>query len=147
MYSVERKFVKTAAFKGEEKWYLVNAKGAVLGRIAAKIAARLRGKHLSTFTPNQNMGAHVVVINADQVVLTSKKISQKTYYHHSGYIGGLKSVRADTLLREKPTRVMTYAVTGMLPKNKLGEAMAKRLRVYAGDTHPHYAQQPEIWKI
>jgi len=135
--------VKTKAFSASEvpqKWHLVDASGQVLGRMAAQVAVLLRGKHKPTFTPNQNMGDSVVVINAERVVLTGKKKIQKMYYHHTGYIGGLKSVNAGTLQRERPDRMVTWAITGMLPKNKLGRAMAKRLRVYAGPTHPHGAQ-------
>jgi len=135
--------MKTKAFSASEvpqEWRVVDASGQVLGRMAAQVAALLRGKHKPTFTPNQNMGDSVIVINAEQVVLTGKKNVQKMYHHHTGYIGGLKSISAGTLQIERPDRMVTWAITGMLPKNKLGRAMAKKLRVYAGPTHPHGAQ-------
>ncbi len=138
--------MKTTAFKETEvetQWHVVDADGQVLGRMAARVAGLLRGKHKPTFTPNQNMGDHVVVVNAGKVVLTGKKRVQKQYHHHTGYIGGLKSITAGTLLRERPDRMVTWAITGMLPKNKLGRAMAKKLRVYAGPSHPHEAQRPQ----
>ena len=141
--------VKTKAFLASEvpqTWHLVDASGQVLGRMAARVAALLRGKHKPTFTPNQNMGDSVIVINAAQVVLTGKKKVQKIYHRHTGYIGGLKSISAGTLQRERPDRMVTWAITGMLPKNKLGRAMAKRLRVYAGPTHPHGAQIQQMQK-
>jgi len=112
--------------------------------MAAQVAALLRGKHKPTFTPNQNMGDSVIVINAEQVILTGKKKTQKIYHHHTGYIGGLKSIDAGTLQRERPDRMVTWAITGMLPKNKLGRAMAKKLRVYAGPTHPHAGQVQKV---
>ncbi len=138
--------MKTTSFKStdiEEKWYLVDAEGKVLGRMAAKIAAILRGKHRPLFTPNQDLGDHVVVINAEKVVLSGKKEEQKQYYRHSGYIGGIKSTSLKELRQDHPDRIVRNAVTGMLPKTKLGKAMAKKLRIYAGGTHPHQAQQPE----
>ncbi len=138
--------MKTIAFKKtdfDEKWYIVDAKDQVLGRMAARIAAILRGKHTPHFTPNQDMGGHVVVINADKIVLTGKKAVQKQYFRHSGYIGGIKSISAKNLLQDYPDRLVKKAITGMLPKTKLGKAMAKKLRVYAGEKHPHAAQNPE----
>ncbi len=138
--------MKTISFgieSSEEKWHLVDAKGRVLGRMATKIAAILRGKHKPIFTPNQDLGDHVIVVNADQVVLTGDKWRQKHYYRHTGYIGGLKDVTADQLRREHPERIVEYAVLGMLPKTKLGKAMASKLKVYAGGDHPHAAQKPE----
>jgi len=135
--------MKTKAFSASEvpqEWHLIDASGQVLGRMAAQVAVLLRGKHKPTFTPNQNMGDSVIVINAEQVVLTGKKKVQKMYHHHTGYIGGLKSISAGTLQIERPDRMVTWAITGMLPKNKLGRAMAKKLRVYAGPTHPHEGQ-------
>jgi large subunit ribosomal protein L13 len=138
--------VKTISFKESEikkEWFLVDAKGLVLGRMAAKVAAILRGKHKPTFTTNQDIGDHVVVINAAHVVLTAGKAEKKIYYHHSGYIGGLKAIPAAKMQKEKPERMVTYAITGMLPKTKLGNAMAKKLRVCAGAEHPYQAQNPQ----
>ncbi len=134
---------KTRAFKASETpeaWHLIDASGQVLGRMATQAAVLLRGKHKPVFTPNENVGDSVVVINAEKVVLTGKKWTQKEYHRHSGFIGGLKTVSADALRREHPDRIVTWAITGMLPKTKLGRAMAKKLRVYAGPTHPHAAQ-------
>jgi len=137
--------MRTIAFKAEDfqkDWYLVDAKGLVLGRMATKVASILRGKHKPQFTPNHDMGDHVIVVNSSDVVLTAGKAVKKHYYSHSQYIGGLKDTTAEKLLKEKPERVVTYAVLGMLPKTKLGRAMAKKLRVYAGPSHPHEAQNP-----
>ncbi|MBI3802547.1 MAG: 50S ribosomal protein L13 [Nitrospirae bacterium] len=143
--------MKTIAFKEadiQRKWFLVDADGKTLGRMATKVAAILRGKHKPIFTPNQDLGDHVIVINAAKVVLTAGKAARKKYYHHSGYMkGGLKETTAEKLLREKPERVVTYAINGMLPKTKLGNAMAKKLKVYAGPEHPHQAQGPEVLEI
>lgn len=138
--------MKTVAFHEADitkEWFLVDAKGLVLGRMATKVAAILRGKHKPVFTPNQDLGDHVIVVNASDVVLTAGKAAKKKYYHHSQYIGGLKETTAEKLQKEKPERLVTYAITGMLPKTKLGNAMAKKLRVYAGPSHPHQAQNPK----
>ena len=138
--------MKTTAFKEadiQRKWYVVDANGQVLGRMAAQVAAILRGKHKPIFTPNADLGDHVVVINAEKVVLTAGKADKKEYFHHSGYIGGLKQTTATKMQREKPERMVTYAIIGMLPKPKHGNAMAKKLKDYAGDVHPHQAQLPE----
>ncbi|MFY9270742.1 MAG: 50S ribosomal protein L13 [Candidatus Manganitrophaceae bacterium] len=143
--------MKTTAFKESDiqrKWYLVDADGKTLGRMAARIAAVLRGKHKPIFTPNQDLGDHVVVINAEKIVMTGGKAAKKKYYHHSGYMrGGLKETTAEKLLKEKPERVVTYAILGMLPKTKLGSAMGKKLKVYAGPDHPHQSQRPEVYEI
>jgi large subunit ribosomal protein L13 len=142
--------MKTTAFKEadiQRKWFVVDANGKVLGRMATQIAAILRGKHKPIFTPNQDLGDHVVVINAEKVVLTAEKLEKKEYFHHTGYIGGLKQTTAAKMQREKPERLVTYAIIGMLPKTKLGNAMAKKLKVYAGETHPHQAQQPEVLQL
>jgi large subunit ribosomal protein L13 len=125
------------------EWYIVDAEGQTLGRLATRIATVLRGKHKPTFTPHMDMGDHVIVINADKVVLTGSKADQKLYHAHSGYPGGLRSVPFATMLERKPTDVVEKAVKGMLPKNKLGNAMGKKLKVYAGSEHPHAAQQPQ----
>lgn len=126
-----------------EKWWVVDAEDKILGRLASTVAARLRGKHNPRFTPHVDMGDWVVVINADKIQLTGKKLTQKTYYRHSGYIGGLKAVSADKLLEKKPEELIRLAVKGMLPKNRLGRQMNKKLKVYAGAQHPHEAQKPE----
>jgi len=125
------------------KWYLVDAQGLVLGRLATNIASRLRGKHNPLFTPNVDMGDHIVVINADKVVLTGKKLAKKVYYRHSGYTGGLKMITAQKLMEKRPEDLIRYAVKGMLPKNSLGRKLNKKLKVYAGTTHPHSANHPE----
>ncbi len=130
-----------------KEWFLVDAKGQILGRMATKIASILRGKHKPTYTPNQDLGDHVVVINAADVVLTAGKEEKKIYYSHSGYIGGLKEVKASKMKKERPERMVTYAIVGMLPKTKLGNAMAKKLRVYAGPEHIHQAQNPKPLQI
>ncbi len=125
------------------KWYLVDARGKVLGRLAARVAGLLIGKHKPTYARHLDVGDHVVVINADKVELTGQKLADKVYRWHSGYIGGLREVRAETMLRTHPERVIEWAVTGMLPKTKLGRAMAKKLKVYRGSDHPHASQRPE----
>ena len=131
----------------ENKWYVVDAEGAVLGRIASGIAARLRGKHNPLFTPNADMGDSIIVINAEKIVLTGKKWKQKTYYHHSGYMGGIKSITAEKLLEKRPEDLIRHAVKGMLPKNRLGRKLMKKLRVYSGDSYPHTAQEPETLNL
>ena len=130
-----------------QKWYLVDANGAVLGRLASQVAHRLRGKHNPKFTPHVDTGDWVIVINAEKIVLTGRKMDQKMYYRHSGYIGGLKQMSAKELLEKKPEELVRSAVKGMLPKNKLGRQLFKKLRGYTGDAHPHEAQQPEVIKI
>ena len=125
-------------------WGLVDAKGAVLGRLAAKIASRLQGKHNPLYTPHVDTGDWIVVINADKIVLTGRKLDQKQYYRHSGFIGGLKSTTARELQEKKPEDLIRFAVKGMLPKNRLGKKQLKKLKVYAGDQHPHEAQNPEV---
>lgn len=137
---------KTFMAKEDEvakKWYLVDAKDQVLGRLASEIARRLRGKHKAIFTPHNDTGDFVVVVNAEKVRLTGRKMDQKVYYRYSGYIGGLKETVAKTLLAKKPTEMLMLAVRGMLPKNSLGRRQLKKLKVYAGDQHPHSAQKPE----
>lgn len=127
----------------KEIWHLVNAEGKTLGRLAARVAAVLRGKHRPTFTPNVDMGDHVVIINAEKIQLTGSKMETKLYRHHTGYPGGLKTATAEHLFRKDPTELLTRAIEGMLPKNPLGNGMAKKLRVYTGPNHPHHAQKPE----
>ncbi|MFH0932916.1 MAG: 50S ribosomal protein L13 [Nitrospirota bacterium] len=128
----------------ERKWYLVDAKDAILGRLATKIATRLRGKNKSIFTPHIDTGDFVIVVNADKIRLTGKKLENKIYYHHSGYPGGLKAESAKDRLNRKPEMVIMDAVWGMLPKGRLGRAILKKLKVYRGPEHPHKAQKPEI---
>ncbi len=130
-----------------DKWYILDAEGIVLGRLATTVASRLRGKHSPLFTPHVDTGDSIIVINADKVVLTGKKWSQKQYYRHSGYIGGLKTITAKELLEKRPEDLVRFAVKGMLPKNRLGKTLFKKLKVYAGNVHPHDAQQPEVLKI
>lgn len=127
----------------QEKWYLVNAEGKALGRLAARVAGMLRGKHRPTFTPNVDMGDHVVIINAEKIRLTGDKMETKLYRRHSGYPGGLKTATAKQVFRKQPTRLLVEAIEGMLPKTPLGNHMAKKLRVYVGPSHPHRAQNPE----
>ena len=126
----------------KEKWWLVDAEGKVLGRLASEVANVLRGKNKPQFTPNVDTGDFVVVVNADKVKLTGNKLSQKMYHRHSGYIGGLKSISAEDLLTKKPEMLIQHAVKGMLPKNRLGRKIFKKLKVYAGNEHPHEAQNP-----
>ncbi|MDY7032147.1 MAG: 50S ribosomal protein L13 [Thermodesulfobacteriota bacterium] len=128
----------------ERKWYLVDAEGKVLGRLASNIATRLRGKHKPVYTPHVDTGDFIVVINAEKVLLTGKKLKQKVYHRHSGYPGGLKSITAEKFQQKKPEELIRLVVKGMLPKNSLGRSMIKKLKIYAGDKHPHEAQKPEI---
>ena len=131
----------------KEKWYVVDADGAVLGRLASTVAARLRGKHNPLFTPHVDTGDRIIVINANKVVLTGRKWEKKNYYRHSGYIGSLKTITAQKLLEKRPEDLVRFAVKGMLPKNRLGSKLFKKLKVYSGDQHPHEAQQPEILEL
>jgi large subunit ribosomal protein L13 len=126
------------------KWYLLDAEGKVLGRLASRVASLLIGKHKPIYAPHVDVGDHVVVINAAKVHLTGQKRTDKLYRRHSGYIGGLREITADTMLKTHPERVIEWAVSGMLPKTKLGRAMAKKLKVYGGSDHPHTAQRPEV---
>lgn len=137
--------MKTYQAKKEElkyQWYLVNAERKVLGRLASELAKILRGKHKPTFTPHLDTGDFVVVVNAEKVGLTGKKLKDKIYYRHTGYPGGIKEVSAEKLLAKKPTELIRRAVKGMLPKNSLGRQMLRKLKVYAGPDHPHKAQNP-----
>ncbi len=127
----------------ERRWFLVDAEGQTLGRLASRIAQILRGKHKPIYTPFLDTGDHVIVINAGQVHLSGRKETDKLYRSHSGYVGGLKTTAAGDLRKKHPTRVVEEAVKGMLPKTKLGRAMFQKLKVYAGDKHPHQAQQPQ----
>jgi large subunit ribosomal protein L13 len=127
----------------EKKWYVIDASGKVLGRLASRIAQILRGKHKPQFTPHLDTGDHVIVVNAEKVMLTGKKASFKKYAHHTGYPGGLKEEKFADLLKQKPERIIELAVKGMLPHNRLGRRLFTKLKVYAGDQHPHAAQRPE----
>jgi large subunit ribosomal protein L13 len=131
----------------DKKWYLVDAENKVLGRLASQIAIRLRGKHKPIFTPHADTGDFVVVINAEKVALTGNKWDNKIYYHHTGYIGGLKQISAKKLIEKKPDQVLYMAVKRMLPKNSLGRRQLKKLKIYSGSEHPHEAQKPEILEI
>lgn len=131
----------------QRKWYIVDAEGVVLGRLASQVANILRGKTKPIYTPNMDTGDYVIIINADKVVMTGKKLDQKIYYHHSGYVGGLKETKYRKLLAEKPEFAVRHAVVGMLPKGPLGRQMAKKLKVYSGPDHEHAAQQPEKYDL
>ena len=128
----------------ERKWYVVDAEGKTLGRLASEIARVLRGKHKPIFTPHLDTGDYVIVNNAEKVKVTGKKLDQKIYYHHSGYVGGMKETTLKKMLADKPERVIELAVKGMLPKGPLGRQMYKKLFVYAGPEHKHEAQKPEV---
>ena len=142
-----RAFAATKSVSSDEverQWYVVDAEDLVLGRLATRIATVLRGKHKPSFTPHSDTGDHVIVVNAEKVQLTGRKREQKTYYRHTGYMGGIKSITADKLLASAHSdRVVRNAVRGMLPKNTLGRQMLSKLRVYAGPDHPHASQKPE----
>ena len=127
----------------DRKWFVVDASGKVLGRLASRVAHVLRGKHKPTFAPHLDVGDHVVVINAEKIHLTGRKLTDKMYRWHSGYIGGLREVSAERMLKSHPERVVEWAIQGMLPKGRLGRAMARKLKVYKGFDHPHAAQKPE----
>ncbi len=131
----------------ERKWYIIDADGKPLGRVATEAAKLLRGKHKPTFTPNLDVGDHVIIINCSKVILTGHKLDQKIYRHHSGYIGGMKEVVARDMLNNKPEKALMLAVKGMLPKNSLGRQTIKKLRLYAGAEHENQAQKPEKWEF
>lgn len=131
----------------EKKWYVLDGNGKPLGRLAAEAARLLRGKHRPQFTPHVDTGDHVIIINAGKVILTGSKLQKKLYVRHSGYPGGLKVTSYATLMRNKPEFAVRKAVVGMLPHNRLGAAMARKLRVYRGPEHPHQAQKPEAWPV
>ncbi|HZG15197.1 MAG TPA: 50S ribosomal protein L13 [Candidatus Bathyarchaeia archaeon] len=131
----------------ERKWYIVDAAGQTLGRLASEVASILRGKLKPEFTPHVDTGDFVIVINADKIKLTGKKLTDKMYYTHSLYPGGLKATPAGVMLQKRPDRLFEIAVKGMLPKNSLGRQMFTKLKVYAGAEHPHDAQKPEVWQI
>lgn len=142
--------MKTFSAKAEDvarDWFVVDAAGKTLGRLASEIAHRLRGKHKAEYTPHVDTGDYIVVINCEKVRVSGAKTTDKMYYHHTGYIGGIKSISFEKLIDKAPERVIQSAVKGMLPRNPLGRAMFKKLKVYAGDAHPHAAQQPQALNI
>jgi large subunit ribosomal protein L13 len=142
--------VKTYSPKAAEiqrEWFVIDAKDQTLGRLATQIAVLLRGKHKPMFAPHMDVGDYVIVLNCDKIRVTGRKLDQKFYYRHSGYPGGLKSESLRDMLRQHPERVIQTAVRGMLPKNRLGRKMIKKLKIYAGDTHPHQAQQPKAFEL
>lgn len=141
---------KTYVTKSEDiqrEWYIVDATNQTLGRLASRVARILRGKHRPTYSPAMDAGDYVIVINAEKVAVTGRKLDQKMYYRVSGYPGGLKAVPLREQLEKHPTRVIEHAVRGMLPKNRLGRRIFKKLKVYAGPDHPHQAQQPKTWEL
>ncbi|MDQ0228570.1 50S ribosomal protein L13 [Metabacillus niabensis] len=131
----------------ERKWYVVDAAGKTLGRLSSEIASILRGKHKPTYTPHVDTGDHVIIINAEKIELTGKKLTDKIYYRHSMYPGGLKTRTALEMRTNYPEKMLELAIKGMLPKGSLGRQMAKKLHVYAGSEHPHQAQQPEVYEL
>lgn len=142
--------MKTFMAKEEQidrKWYVIDAQGKPLGRLASEVAQILRGKNKPQYTPHCDVGDHVIILNAEKILLTGRKMEQKMYRHHSLYPGGLKEVKARTFIAKKPERAIEIAVKGMLPKNSLGRAMAKKLKVYKGNKHEHQAQKPEIMEL
>jgi large subunit ribosomal protein L13 len=152
LYEQERGNVKKYTYSAKDsdnkgKWLIVDAEGAVLGRLASEVAARLRGKHNPLFTPHADTGDQVIVINAEKIVLTGRKLEKKKYYRHSGYVGGLTEITAGDLLEKKPEDLVRFAVKGMLPKNRLGKKLFKKLKVYSGNNHPHEAQKPEVLEL
>ena len=141
---------KTYVTKEEDvqrDWYVVDASGQTLGRLAARVASVLRGKHKPVYSPSVDAGDFVIVVNAEKVQVTGRKLDQKMYYRHSGYPGGLKEITLRNLLQQHPTRVIEHAVRGMLPKNRLGRQVFRHLKVYAGSEHPHEAQQPKVLEL
>jgi len=131
----------------ERKWYVIDASGQTLGRLASQAAALIRGKHKPQFTPHVDTGDFVIIVNADKVHLTGKKLQNKKYYRHSGHPGGLKVTTAGDMLKNNPARMVELAVHGMLPKNRLGEKLKLKLKVYAGPDHPHQAQNPQVYEL
>jgi len=131
----------------ERKWYVVDAEGKTLGRLASQVAAILRGKHKPTFTPHVDCGDYVIIVNAEKVKVTGKKVTDKIYYRHSGYPGGQKAISFEQMIAKRPERVLELAIKGMLPHNRLGRQMYRKLKVYAGPEHPHAAQKPEPLEV
>jgi large subunit ribosomal protein L13 len=138
-------FAKSATVRGD--WFVVDAEGQTLGRLSSRIALRLKGKHKADYSPHVDMGDHIVVVNAEKIRVTGRKLSDKIYYHHTGHIGGIKSIALDKLLKEHPERVLEIAIKGMLPKTTLGRSMFRKLHVFAGAKHPHAAQQPKSLSV
>ncbi|MBN1349338.1 50S ribosomal protein L13 [candidate division KSB1 bacterium] len=139
--------MKTTIVKNEEitrKWYVVDAEGMVLGRLATQVARILRGKHKPIFAPHQDTGDFVIIINAEKILLTGKKAQQKKYFHHTGYPGGGRFETYSDILQSKPERILEHAIRGMLPKNRLGRKINKHLKIYSGSNHPHVSQKPEV---
>ncbi|HEY3809618.1 MAG TPA: 50S ribosomal protein L13 [Steroidobacteraceae bacterium] len=128
-------------------WYVIDASGKTLGRLASRIALRLKGKHKADYSPHVDMGDHIVVLHAEKIAVTGHKLDDKQYYHHTGHLGGIKSIALGKLLKEHPERAIQFAVKGMLPKTTLGRKMFRKLHVFAGDKHPHSAQQPKPLEI
>jgi large subunit ribosomal protein L13 len=143
---VEKTFV-TKKEDVQREWFVVDATGQTLGRLATRVARMLRGKHKPIYSPSIDTGDYVIVVNAEKIHVTGRKLDQKVYYRHTGYPGGLKEITLRNLLQKHPTRVVEHAVRGMLPKNRLGRRMIKKLKVYAGPNHPHEAQQPESLEL
>lgn len=131
----------------QHDWYIVDAAGKTLGRLAAEVAARLRGKHKAIYTPHVDTGDYIVIVNAEKIRVTGRKVKEKIYYSHTGFPGGLKEITFEKLLVKAPTRVLEIAIKGMLPKGPLGRTMYRKLKVYAGSEHPHSAQQPVVLTI
>lgn len=131
----------------KRQWYIIDASGKPLGRIAAEAAKLLRGKHKPTFTPNVDTGDHVIILNVKDVVLTGKKLDQKIYRHHTGYIGNMKETSARNMLQNNPEKAMMLAIKGMLPKNRLGRQMINKVRIYSGNEHENQAQKPIVWEV
>ncbi len=142
---MKTKFFSTSEV--QKKWYVIDARDKVLGRLMTRIATIVRGKNKPQFTPNADTGDFVIVINADKIKLSGKKLQDKTYYRHSGYISGIRATKADEMLEKHPERVIQNALKGMLPKNRLGRKLYKKVKVYAGPDHPHSAQMPEVLEI
>jgi large subunit ribosomal protein L13 len=138
---MKTQFAKPATVRGD--WYVIDANGKTLGRLASQIALRLKGKHKADYSPHVDMGDHIVVLNAEKIAVTGNKLDDKMYHHHTGYLGNLKSIGLGKLLKEHPERVLQFAIKGMLPKTTLGRSMYRKLHVFAGDKHPHAAQQPK----
>ncbi len=142
--------MKTIFYKEHEtprNWYVIDAAGKPLGRVAAKVAAMARGKHKACYAPHQEMGDYIIIINAEKVAVTGTKAKDKIYYHHTGYVGGLKSVNFSTLISKKPADPLYFAVKGMLPKGRLGRKLLKNVKIYAGSEHPHAAQNPAVIEL
>ena len=142
--------MKTFSAKPEEvkrDWYVIDAEGKTLGRLATEVARRLRGKHKAEYTPHVDTGDYIIVVNAEKVTVTGNKTSDKMYYRHSGYPGGIREINFEKLQDQKPEMIIEKAIKGMLPRNPLGRAMFSKLKVYAGETHPHAAQQPQELQI